>query len=101
MMMAKKISAEQAAIRAAHAKKEVLWHVYRGGVRGSTKDYKYGFFCDWKSMRVSLGDPPYKFHGEEVKESAWHIYIRWWPLNRLNLWIWKHRKAIIKLGSGF
>jgi hypothetical protein len=79
---------------------EKLWHIYSGGFRGSTKDYKYCFFCDWFSLSIALGSPLVKDHSDDIPEHMWVIDVKWWPLRNSHIWVWKHDKMILNIGDG-
>ena len=51
-----------------------------------------GFWTNYNEVSISVGDPPYKFHGESVPESAWTISLRLW---KPRLMVWKHLRRII------
>jgi hypothetical protein len=100
--MAKQKTAEQMAIAKAKKVKEKHFHISRQQSWGWwKKPWIWGFQTDWKRLRVGIGEPKVKFHGEEVAESRWLFTMRWFPLNDMHLWLFKERKAVIRLGSGF
>lgn len=57
--------------------------------------YGPGFWTNYNEVSISVGAPPYKFHGESVPESAWQVWFRFW---RPELKVWKHLTLIINVG---
>lgn len=69
---------------------ERRWFFSRRSARGP------GWWTNYNEVAISVGDPPYKFHGESVPESAWTVNLRLWPPR---LMVFKHLKLIIWLGD--
>ena len=89
----------QSAISKAYAAKDKRWHIYRGGFRGATKDYRHSFFCHWKGVSIKIGadvaDPDYK----GITEAEWSIFIGWWPLNHMFFKVWKRSVQFMSVGE--
>lgn len=91
MVKNKKRSTQAEAVRKAMAVPERLWFISWRVFRGP------GFWTNYREISISVGDPPHKFHSEDVPESAWTANLRVWPFRLI---IFKHRERVLWLGDG-
>ena len=72
------------------AQPERKWFVSRETFRGP------GFWTNYNEVAISVGDPPFKYHGADVPEAAWTISFRLWPFRLI---VFKHLDRVLWLGD--
>ena len=94
--MAKK-NAKQKALCEAWAKPERRWFYSRKScyARG-TWPCKWGFWTDWNTLAISMGEPKKRIYREGTPESQFTLNARRKPFRLVAFW---HLKRIIWLGD--
>jgi len=68
------------AVRAAKKVREKRFHFSRHMCWGEVRwPCKWGFFTDWTSFTLDVGEPKVKFHGVQVPEPEFTLTISIWP----------------------
>jgi hypothetical protein len=95
--MAKKRTPEQEAIRAAKKRPEKRFHFSRRMSWGwGDRPCKWGFFTNWTSFTIDIGEPKVKFHGPEVPESKFGFTVATRPFSIICFW---ERKRLFWIGD--